>query len=99
MRLAEPEKTHLLLNSFHLSSPHDNPFRIVEVIQRASVPIIGVVPYDSGAEKALAKGVPLAAEKKSAAGKAVCNIASRLLGDSVPLLQGVMARKRRFRFY
>ncbi len=99
MRLAEPEKTKLLLNCYHLSSPKDNTFRITEIIQRASVPILGVVPFDGGAEKALAKGRPLAGVKKSPAGKAVSNIALRILGDSIPLLKGVMPGKKRFRFY
>lgn len=99
MRLQAPEKTKLLLNCFHLSRPQDNPLRVVEVIQRASVPILGVVPFDSGAERALAKGTPLAANPKSSAGKAVRNISRRLAGENVPLFNGVLAGKRRDRFY
>ncbi len=99
MRLKTPEKTKLLLNSFRLSRPQDNTFGVVEVIQRTSVPIIGVVPFDAGAEKALAKGTPLSANKRSAAGKAISNVASRILGESVPLFQQVLSGKKRVRFY
>ncbi|MBQ3865794.1 MAG: AAA family ATPase [Clostridia bacterium] len=99
MRLREPEKAKLLLNCFRLTRPGDNPFGIVEVIRRASVPILGVVPFDNGAEKALARGVPLAADKRSVAGRAVENVASRLLDEPVPLLEGIAKRSRREKFY
>lgn len=99
MRLKTPEKTRLLLNSFHLTRPDDNPFRVIEVIHRTSVPIIGVVPFDSGAEKALAKGTPLSANRKSMAGKAIHNIAARLFRENVPLFSGVMPKGKRNRFY
>lgn len=99
MRLAESEKAKLVLNCFRLSRPADNPFRVVEVIERTSVPILGVVPFDSGAEKALAKGIPLTGVKKSIAGLAIANICRRLLGEHVPLLAGVMKRRKRMRFY
>lgn len=99
MRLKESEKAQLVLNCFRVSSPGDNPFRVMEVIERTSVPILGVVPFDSGAEKALAKGLPLTGVKKSKAGSAIENISLRLFGAHVPLLQGVMKRRRRLRFY
>ncbi|MBQ3075365.1 MAG: AAA family ATPase [Clostridia bacterium] len=99
MRLKNAEKAKLVLNSFRVSKPGDNPFGVIEVIHRTSVPIIGVVPYDSGAEKALAKGLPLSAIPKSAAGKAIGNICLRLTDESVPLLDGVMKKRKRMRFY
>lgn len=99
MRLKSPEKTRLLLNCFHLSRPQDNPLRVVEIIRRASVPILGVVPFDPGAERALAKGTPLSANPKSAAGKSIRNVARRIMGDNVPLFDGVMKGKKRERFY
>ena len=99
MRLQSPERTKLLLNCFHLSRPQDNPLGVVEIIRRASVPIIGAVPFDSGAEKALAKGVPLSANPKSLAGKAIYNVYCRLTGRNVPLFSGVIPKKRRERFY
>ncbi len=99
MRLRQPEKARLILNSFRMTKPGDNPFGVVEVIHRTSVPIIGVVPFDNGAEKALAKGTPLAAVKKSTAGKAVGNILTRVHGERVPLLLGVIQKKKRKRFY
>ena len=99
MRLKQPEKAKLVLNSFRVSRPGDNPFGVVEIINRASVPILGVVPFDPGAEKALAKGIPLTGIRKSDAGKAICNVCSRLLGENVSLLHGVMKKKKRIRFY
>ncbi len=99
MRLKEPEKAKLVLNSFRIRRPGDNPFRVVDVISRTSVPIIGVVPFDAEAEKALARGIPLAAAKKSMAGHAIGNICQRVLGERVPLLDGVMKKKKRGRFY
>lgn len=99
MRLKDSEKASLVLNSFRVTSPGDNPFGVVEIIQRTSVPIIGVVPYDSGAEKALAKGTPLSAVPKSDAGRAIGNVFLRLLGEQVPLFSGVMNKKKRNRFY
>lgn len=99
MRLKTPEKCKLVLNCFRLSSPKDNTFGVTEVIERASVPIIGVVPFDPSAEKALARGIPLTGMKKSLGGKAIGNIFLRLFGESVPLLDGVIARKKRIRFY
>ena len=99
MRLKEAEKAKLVLNSFRVSKPGDNPFGVVEIIHRTSVPIIGVVPFDPGAEKALAKGTPLAAIPKSAAGVAIENICYRLMDEQVPLLSGVMKKRKRKRFY
>lgn len=99
MRLKTPEKCKLVLNCYRLTSPKDNTFRVTEVIERASVPIIGVVPFDPSAEKSLAKGIPLTGMKKSPAGKAIGNIFLRLSGENVPLLDGVMARRKRLRFY
>lgn len=99
MRLEHPEKCKMLLNCYRLSRPKDNTFGVTEVIHRTSVPIIGVVPFDSGSEKALAKGVPLAADRKSVVAGAVRNIARRLSGDDVPLLSGVLARRKRYKFY
>ncbi|MBE6712462.1 MAG: hypothetical protein E7580_02945 [Ruminococcaceae bacterium] len=99
MRLKESEKAKLVLNSFRVTKPGDNPFGVVEIINRTSVPIIGVVPFDVGAEKALAKGIPLSGISKSDAGKAMGNICLRLEGEQIPLLTGVMKKKRRKRFY
>ena len=99
MRLKNAEKAKLVLNSFRVTRPGDNPFGVVEVINRTSVPIIGVVPFEIGAEKALAKGVPLSGIPKSDAGKAIGNVFLRLTGEQVPLLDGVMKRKKRIRFY
>ena len=98
-RLREPEKCGLILNCYRLTKPEDNSFRILEVIRRTSVPIRGVIPFDALSEKALMRGIPLTGFSKSLAGKAISNIARRLGGESVPLLEGVMKKNKRERFY
>ena len=99
MRLERQACAKLVLNGYRLTKPDENPFGIVEIIERASTPIVGVIPFDAGAEKALAAGRPLASFDKSRAGRALQNVALRLNGDSVPLLFGVMKRRKRHRFY
>lgn len=99
MRLREPDKIKLILNCYHLSQPRDNAFSIVEIIHRASVPIFGVIPFDPSADSALARGVPLTVSKRCVAGKAITNVARRLQGESVPLFDGVMRRRKKIRFY
>lgn len=99
MRLSKPDNIRLILNSFRLSSPEDNAVRIVEAIRRTSVPILGVIPFDNGAEKALAKGQPMTAVKKSVAAKAIANVAERLTGETVPLMRGLMKPGKRQKYY
>lgn len=99
MRLKNPEKCKLVLNGYRFTHPEDNPFSVSEIIQRASVPIIGVIPRDGDVEKALETGVPLTGRPKSEGGKAIANIAKRLAGEEVPLLSGVVRKRKRFRFY
>ena len=45
------------------------------------------------------RGVPLAAEKKSFAGRAVGNVAKRIQDEPVPLFDGVLPRGKRMKFY
>lgn len=93
------DEVKLLINCFRTSSPKDNSFGILEMISRISVPIIGVVPYDENAEKALLQGIPLSKKKSSDAGIAMCNVAKRLRGKNVFLLDGIMKRKSRNKYY
>ena len=99
MRLREPEKAKLVLNAYRLSDPGDNSFPLTEIIRLSGVSIIGAVPYDREADRALLSGVPLTAWKKSRGGKAISNIALRLTGEEVPLFSGVLKGKKRLRFY
>jgi len=99
MRMKNPEKLKLILNSYRISRPNENASGVVEVIQKTSVPILGVIPFDSLAEKALVRGVPLTGMKKSVGGIAISNITDRILEESVPLFCGILSKKKRFRFY
>ncbi len=99
MRLKNPEKIKLVLNCYRIHQPRDNVFQITEVLQRASVSIIGVIPYDTMTEKSLLRGIPLTGAKKSVAGHAIENISRRISGDTVPLFDGVLPRRKRKKFY
>jgi septum site-determining protein MinD len=99
MRLHSPEKLKLLINCFRLNHPDENSFHILEVIRRTSVPIIGVVPYDNLADRALSRGVPLTGVKKSVGGNAIANITRRIFEETVPLLSGVLPKRKRSKFY
>lgn len=99
MQLKEPDKVRLILNAYRLSRPGDNVFPVTEIVQRAGVRIIGAIPWDPAAEKALAAGTPLSALPKSDGGRAIGNIALRLTGEEIPLFRGIASRRKRVRFY
>lgn len=72
---------------------------VVEIIERSSVPLAGVVPYDRMVDDCVRSGVILSENKKCAAGKAAWNIARRLAGETVPLLDGIAPAGKRKKFY
>lgn len=93
------ENIRLLINSYRLDDAKKNQNGIVDIIKKTSIPIIGIVPYDIYAESALASGVSLCDMKKSAAKPAFKNVARRICGEKVILLDGIVRRKERVRFY
>lgn len=56
-----------------------------DVLDVLAIELIGVVPEDEGVLMASNKGVPLALNGRSKAGRAFRDIAKRLLGDEVPM--------------
>ncbi|GHV45639.1 site-determining protein [Synergistales bacterium] len=58
-----------------------------DILDILSVSLIGVVPEDDGVIRASNNGEPLTFEQSTPAGEAYANIAARILGDNVPLLQ------------
>ncbi|MPN22826.1 hypothetical protein SDC9_170210 [bioreactor metagenome] len=88
-----------VINGYDLVSHKNNTSGIVELISRTGIPVIGVVPYTQFAEKALSEGKPLTAVKNNPAGIALANISKRIAGLRVPLLDGIVKKRRRKSFY
>lgn len=59
--------------------------RAEDVIDILAIELIGVIPEDEGVLKASNKGVPIALNGRSKAGSAFRGIASRLMGDELPI--------------
>ncbi len=60
---------------------------IDDAIDKAGLPLIGVVPEDDALPLALNRGVPLLLASRGAAAGAYRNIAIRLQGGRAPLLR------------
>lgn len=94
------ENINLIINSFNCKQTSKKTAPgIVEIIERSAVKLIGVVPFDEGVEEQLRRGEMISCNKKSPAGRATLNISRRLVGASVPLLEGVVQKKSRFKLY
>ncbi len=94
------ENIKLIINSFLLwRAETKEGCTITDIINRSSVPLIGVVPFEEEVETLVSSGIPLTDEKKSFAGRATLNIAKRLLGENVPLFDGIFPKKNRLKFY
>lgn len=65
---------------------HGDMLSTYDVIEFLAVDLLGVVPDDEAIIVGAHKGTPAAAEPGSAAGKAFCNIARRITGETVPFL-------------
>ena len=59
---------------------------IDDVMDGVGLPLLGIVPEDSGVTLAAAKGVPLPLYSEKGAARACRNIARRLCGQKVPLM-------------
>ncbi|MBA4379319.1 MAG: septum site-determining protein MinD [Anaerolinea sp.] len=59
---------------------------VEDVLDLLAIKLLGIVPEDENVIVASNKGVPLALDGKSKAGLAFQNIARRLMGEEVPLL-------------
>lgn len=59
---------------------------ISDIIETLSVKLLGVVPDDRSITISTNKGEPIVLDEKAASGQAFRNIASRLLGEEVPLM-------------
>ena len=59
---------------------------VADIIETLSIDLLGVVPDDKNITISTNKGEPIVLDDKSISGQAFKNIARRLLGEEVPLL-------------
>ncbi len=94
------EKVRLIINSFdHERVGKDDYVSIMDVIDHCSVTLMGVVPYDKRVERLVSSGKTVTEGKHSKAGIAVNNIARRVSGEEVILLDGIIPKRKRLKYY
>lgn len=94
------ETIRLVINSFVPDKNGRNELMgVMDIIEHSSVTLLGVVPYDSKIEGLLSSGKTAVEDKRSIAGKAINNIAKRLMGESVVLFDKVIPRRLRIKLY
>ena len=83
----EIESYNLLLNRVRPSLIEKNDMMSVEdVVEILSCDLIGVIPEDTGIITSTNKGEPIVNDEEALAGKAYRNVAHRIMGADVPLL-------------
>jgi septum site-determining protein MinD len=65
----------------------NNMISAEDVVDLLAVHLLGIIPEDKAVLISTNQGIPIAMDNKSLAGQAYQNIASRLLGEEVPLLK------------
>ncbi len=94
------EDIRLVINSFLVwRAEKDEDSGVVDIINRSSIPLIGVMPFEEQVEEMLSHGTPIIEDKKSLAGRAAANIARRLTGENIPLFDGVFPKNSRLKLY
>ena len=84
---AEKEIITLVVNRVRLKMiRREDMLSIDDVIDVLAIDLIGIVPEDEKIIISTNRGRPLAMDNHSAAGQAFNNIASRVLGEDVPLM-------------
>ena len=89
----------LVINCYDVHRPKKNGAGLVELVGNVAVPALGVIPFDPAVRSALIEGRPVTAVAKSDAARAVMNIHSRLCGENVPLLSGIIGSGRRKKLF
>ncbi|MDR1979952.1 MAG: septum site-determining protein MinD [Synergistaceae bacterium] len=78
----------LVINRFRAIMVQNNEMLSQEdILDVLSIKLIGIVPEDDSVIKAANRGEPLTFAQESPAAQAYANIAARILGENVPLLQ------------
>ena len=81
-------KLHLVVNRVRKKLLHSMHATIDDAIDKAGLPLLGVVPEDDALTLSLNRGVPLLlADSQSTAAAAYRNIAKRIQGGKAPLLR------------
>ena len=81
-------KQELLINRVRTDLIQNGVQQQIEaVMDELGIPLIGIVPEDDEAPGAVRAGEPLILNSKSRAGKAFTNIACRIAGEDVPLME------------
>lgn len=78
---------HLVVNRVHQKLMRQLRATIDDAIDRAGLPLLGVVPEDDTLPLCLDRGVPVLLANASPAAAAYRNIAKRIQGERVPLLR------------
>ena len=83
----EIESYKLLLNRVRPNLIKSNDMMSVEdVVEILSADLIGIIPEDTGIITSTNKGEPIVNDENSLAGQAYRNVAHRIMGEEVPLL-------------
>ena len=93
------KKTSLIINGYHVDKPKQNSAGLWSMLESVSLPAAGVIPYDPVVGLSLRMGKPVTAMNRSPAGLAVENIFMRLAGETVPLLDGVISKRKRKKLF
>ena len=94
----EITSTRLLLNRVRPNLIRNNEMMSVDdVVGILEIPLIGIIPEDTGIITSTNKGEPIVNDEASLAGHAYRNVAKRILGEEVPFLdldepRGFMAK-------
>lgn len=81
------KSTKLLLNRVRPNLIKTNEMMSVDdVVEILAIPLIGVIPEDTGIITSTNKGEPIVNDEEALAGKAYRNVAQRILGEEVPFL-------------
>ena len=77
----------LLLNRVRPNLIKTNEMMSVDdVVEILEIPLIGIIPEDTGIITSTNKGEPIVNDEEAMAGKAYRNVAQRILGEEVPFL-------------
>lgn len=81
------KSTKLLLNRVRPNLIKTNEMMSIDdVVEILAIPLIGVIPEDTGIITSTNKGEPIVNDEEALAGKAYRNVAQRILGEEVPFL-------------
>ena len=78
---------HLVVNRVRRKMLRHMHATIDDAIDRAGLPLLGVVPEDDLLPLCMDRGAPIVPSETQCAAAAYRNIAARLLGERVPLLR------------